>query len=128
MPNGRRSMRLPAAFAVVAFVLVSLIEAPIGGATAPPAAGPLLRLHRATFDARASGRIAPTAALAAAAPGPYAIVQFRGPINPADRAALERTGVVLLGYLPDYAYLVRGQPEQLDAAARLPQVYARAPF
>jgi uncharacterized repeat protein (TIGR01451 family) len=121
-------MRLSAALAVAALVLVSLIGAPAGGVTAQPAAAPLLRLHRATFDARASGRVAPTAALAAAAPGPYAIVQFRGPISAEDRAALEQTGVSVLGYLPDYAYLVQGQPAQLDAAARLPQIYARAPL
>src|SRR5262249_21825908 len=56
------------------------------------------------------------------------IIQFGGPVAPADRAALEQTGVKLLGYLPDYAYLVQGSPAQLAAAARLPQVYARSPF
>jgi uncharacterized repeat protein (TIGR01451 family) len=121
-------MRLPAALVVFALVLVSLIGAPTGGATAQTADGPLLRMHRATFDARAPGHNAPTSALAAAAPGGYAIMQFRGPISPADRIELERTGVTILGYLPDYAYLVRGQPAQLDAAALLPQIYARAPF
>ncbi len=60
---------------------------------------PQLRLHRATFDARMPGR-----------------------------AALEQTGVRPLEYLPDYAYLVRGNPAQLGAAARLLRVYARVPF
>jgi len=36
--------------------------------------------------------------------------------------------VKLLEYLPDYAYLAQGDPTQLAAAARLPQVYARSPF
>jgi hypothetical protein len=67
-------------------------------------------------------------ALAVAAPGPYAIVQFDSPIKLADRARLEQTSVQIIGYLPDYAYLLSGTPAQLDAAARLPGVYARVPF
>jgi uncharacterized repeat protein (TIGR01451 family) len=80
------------------------------------------------FDALAAHQPALKMALTAAAPGPYAIVQLRDPITRADRAALERTGLELLEYLPDYAYLVRGSAAQLAAAARLPQVYARTPF
>jgi serine protease AprX len=121
-------MRLPVALVVAVVGLVCLIGAPMGSATAQPAAKPLLRLHRATFDARAPGRRAPTQALVAAASGSYAIMQFRGPISPADRSDLERTGVTILGYLPDYAYLVSGQPVQFDVAERLPQLYARVPF
>jgi uncharacterized repeat protein (TIGR01451 family) len=99
-----------------------------GAGAAPRPDAPRLWLHRASFDARAPQRTAPTLTLAAAAPGPYAIVQLRGPITPDDRIGIERTGVRLLEYLPDYAYLVRGDAAQIDAAARLPQVYARAPF
>src|SRR6185436_504338 len=62
------------------------------------------------------------------APGSQAILQLRGPITFTDRLALEGTGVKLLEYLPDFAYLARGTPQQLAAAARLPQVYARTPF
>ena len=68
------------------------------------------------------------AELGRAAPGPYAIVQLRGPVAEADRAALAGTGVELIEYLPDFAFLVRGEPAQLDAAARLPQIAARLPF
>ncbi len=64
----------------------------------------------------------------AASSGPYAIVQLRGPIAPADRAALEQTGLALLEYLPDFAYLVRGSPQQLAAAAHLPQVAGSSPL
>jgi len=38
---------------------------------------------------------------------PYLIVQFRGPILPEWREALEATGAEILDYIPDYAYLVR---------------------
>lgn len=113
----------PLGICIVAFLALSSLAA-VSAAPAGPA--PLLRLHRATFDARAGGAI-PSAALAATA-DPYAIIQFRGPITPADRAALEATGVTPLEYLPDFAYLVRGDAAQFAAAERLPQVYARAPF
>ncbi len=94
----------------------------------PQSPSPRLRLQRGVFDAATGAAAAPTADLAAPAPGPFAILQLRGPVKPADRAALERTGVALLEYLPDFAYLVRGAEAQLAAAGRLPQVYARTPF
>lgn len=44
-------------------------------------------------------------------PGPsergYFLVQFEGPIEASDRALLERRGVEIVRYVPDYAFLVR---------------------
>src|SRR5512139_2424604 len=77
--------------------------------------GPQLRLHRGTFDARAFAPVSPLRELNQSAPGPYAILQFAGPIKDFDRAGLETAGVEVLEYLPDFAYLVRGTPKQLDA-------------
>ncbi len=94
----------------------------------PPTPGPQLHLHRGTFDIRAAQQFTPTSSLAATAPGPYGIVQLYGPITPADRQALERTGVELVEYLPDYAYLVQGTAAQRAAVARLPRVYAYTSF
>ena len=106
-------------------LLATATTGAVPGSATPP--NPQLRLHRSAFAAGVTGRpLAPE--LAAAAPGPYAIIQFRGPITAADRTALEQTGLTLLEYLPDYAYLVRGSAAQLQAAAALPQVYARVPF
>jgi len=93
--------------------------------------GPLLRLHRGTFDAAlpdSAASAAPQPAWAASAPGQQAIIQLRGPITIEDRAALERIRFTLLEYLPDYAYLVRGTEAQLAEAERLPHVYARTAF
>lgn len=90
---------------------------------------PTLRLHRGQFDAAGAGAApALPAALAATAPGPYAIVQLRGPVTTADRQALTQLGLSLLEYLPDYAYLVRATDNQLLRAARLPHVYAIESF
>lgn len=83
---------------------------------------PQLHLHRGTFDALSAENEWP------AAPGSYAIIQFHGPITPADRQALQQTGVKILEYLPDFAYLVQGTAVQLENTAALPQVYARIPF
>ena len=115
-------MRITALLIVIALLLGA---GAVQGA-ASPAPGPQLRLHRMSLSAQTPNRA--TAALSAAASGPYAIIQFRGPITKSDRAVLEQTGVTLLEYLPDYAYLVRGDAVQLDAAARLPRVYGRTPF
>lgn len=121
-------MRAKALFVAIALLMLPLAPADAESRLAGPPPYPFLRLHRAIFDAQTTSPSAPTSDWAAAAPDSYAILQLRGPITVADRAALEQTGVSLLEYLPDFAYLVRGSPAQLDAAARLPQVYARAPF
>lgn len=47
----------------------------------------------------------------------YFIVQFRGPITEADRALLERQGVRLVSYVPDYSFLVSMTPQQRSAVA-----------
>ena len=83
---------------------------------------PQLHLHRASFDARTTVPQFPAQVWTEAAPGDYAIIQLRGPITQADRKALLATGITLLEYMPDYAYLVRGAPEQVAKAARLPQI------
>jgi len=119
-------MRILTFLTAIALTILATATTGASPRTATPP-NPQLRLHRGAFDARVDGRaLAPE--LAAAAPGPYAIFQLRGPITTADRDALEQTGVTLLEYLPDYAYLVRGSAIQLEAAATLPQVYARVPF
>jgi uncharacterized repeat protein (TIGR01451 family) len=113
----------------IALALLPLIFSPIWYFSPDlQTSNPQLHLHRGSFDARTAGGPITPSTLATAAPGPYTIIQLRGPISLADRAALEQTGVQLLEYLPDYAYLVRGSAAQLEAAARLPQVYARTPF
>ncbi|UCC87570.1 MAG: hypothetical protein JSV81_22370, partial [Anaerolineales bacterium] len=122
-------MRIITFFVTVSLLTVIystiLLPQPMAG---PPPPEPQLHLHRGTFNARIAGQVGPTSDLAAAAPGPYAIIQLSGPISQADREALEQTGLKLLEYLPDYAYLVKGTPAQLRDAAALPQVYARIPF
>ena len=108
----------------MALILIALWLASLAGVAASPARdGPSLRLHRSMLYGQFSTGNA--SLLAASAPGSYAIIQFGGPITLEDRAALEATGVTVLEYLPDFAYLVRGASRQLDAAAQVSDVYAR---
>ena len=50
------------------------------------------------------------------------LIQFTGPIQPEWHAALRQTGVQILNYLPDNAYLVYGDAAALARAQRLPVV------
>lgn len=114
--------------AVIGVILLALggIETSTGAETRQQAA-PVLRLNRGTINAAAPATLANVRLLSAAEQG-MAIIQFTGPILPTNRAALEQTGVAIIEYLPDFAYLVRGTEEQLQAAAAAPGVYVRAPF
>jgi len=86
------------AFIILTTALLIAVLSPL---VSGQAITPQLRLHRGTFDAQAATPTANPQApgLASLAPGPYAIIQFRGPISVADRAALERTGVTIF-WLP----------------------------
>jgi hypothetical protein len=99
--------------------LLTLIIATVGGAIAAPptpSVAPPLRLRYLELPPVARGAV-----LNALPVHPKRlIVQFAGPIQLTDRAALVATGVEVLEYLPDYAYLVTGTPQQLAAAAALP--------
>ncbi|HEY1015238.1 MAG TPA: S8 family serine peptidase [Herpetosiphonaceae bacterium] len=126
-------MRSAAFFFLIALVLgLGSLSAPARAQQPPSAAGPLLRLHRGTFDAREAGKLTGQTPAgweaAGAAPTPVAIIQFAGPVSAKQRANLEATGARVLEYLPDYAYLVSGGDGQLAAAAALAGVYARADF
>lgn len=91
---------------------------------------PQLRLHRGTFDATAPNlaKSHQTDQLLAPAAGPYAIVQFRGPITPADQKALADLGLETIEYVPDFAYIVKGTADQLAKVAELKTVYAQIPL
>ena len=121
------SRRVFILLAVAALVLndFAMPYVPRIGAEAAP---PLLRLKRGTFDARQPAPRLSNSTWAEAASDTLAIIQFSGPLSLADRDRLTASGVQLREYLPDYAYLVQGTSDQLSAAARLPNIYARTAF
>src|SRR5215831_6841479 len=59
-----------------------------------------------------------------AAPGAvrYWIVQMDGPHGEPLKEAVARTGLTLLDYVPNYAFVARGTRAQLDAAKQVPGV------
>ena len=87
-----------------------------------------IRFDTTTFDAcQQQHRHAPEASAlnlnqTAEANSAYQVIKFDRPISPVMRGRVEASGAEILGYLPDYAYLVRTQPgarhrlEQLDHA------------
>lgn len=90
-------------------------------ATSPPEPPVLLRLQAGSFDPLRESPPMPAHLVAVPSPpSPYAIVQFSGPVRPAYRSALERAGIRVLDYLPDYAYVVRLPGKDTSALARLP--------
>lgn len=121
-----RAFRLSTALVMVVSLACALLHVSTPAA-ARTAQGPLLRLHRGTFDAASQANVQASAELAAVTPD-VAVIQFSGPIRTADRDALEATGVSILEYIPDFAYLVEGSEAQLAAAAKLPAVYAQVPL
>ncbi|PKO23411.1 MAG: hypothetical protein CVU38_04275, partial [Chloroflexi bacterium HGW-Chloroflexi-1] len=104
-------------------------------ATPTPVPGELfIRLKIATFDPLVGEPDLPAslryAEEAAAAAGTY-LVQFRNPILPAWRAALAATGVQIVNYVPDHAYLVRLPADgsvTLAILSALPNVRWVGPF
>ena len=56
------------------------------------------------------------------------IIQLSGPVRPQDRAALEQSGLILLEYIPDYAFLVKATPTQLNHALNQPNILGSLPF
>src|SRR5690606_16608420 len=102
--------------------LIALLVVAVGSVVAAPAEPPL-RLRY--LDLPAPERQAALSALPVL-PNRL-IVQFRGPVGPAEQAALAATGVTVLEYIPDFAYLVGGSPAQLAAAAGLPGLARAVP-
>jgi hypothetical protein len=50
------------------------------------------------------------------------IVQFSGPVGDSEKAALATAGALVVSYVPDFAFLVRGEARAVDAARLLPGV------
>lgn len=88
--------------------------------------GVYLRLKYATFDAAISQPDIPAALQVNATqrmmPGTY-IIQFNQPVTEMMKASLEAQGVVLGGYLPDYAFLAYFDPTMRASIDALPNIH-----
>ena len=113
-------------FSIFLLAMLSLSSVVFARAVEQQLPPPVLRLQRGSFDVQ-QGFAARGDAVYTSVAG-YTIIQFAGPISAAQRADLEQTGVAILEYLPDYAYLVRGTETQFQAATALKGVYGRTDF
>lgn len=74
------------------------------------------------------GRGPVPAGLEADPASPLFLAQFRGPVKPEWRAALDATALAVYDYLPDHSYLVRLPPGAAEALLALPEVRAVEPY
>ena len=72
-----------------------------------------IELNAGRLDTRAPGVMAQRRAVAPAAGNRLHLVQFAGPIKPEWREALEQTGVRVVHYVPQNAYLISGDSAAL---------------
>jgi subtilisin family serine protease len=82
-----------------------------------------IRLQQATFDPLAESPALPPVLAGFSASGPahdYFLVQFDGPIQAQWRSDLKASGIEVLDYVPDFAYLVRA-PAQADLQRLTPE-------
>ncbi|MEM7335654.1 MAG: S8 family serine peptidase [Chloroflexota bacterium] len=84
---------------------------------------PSLHLHRMQLDSQWRE----TAVFKQSLPN-YQIVQFSEPITQENIAQIETAGLEILEYIPDYAFLVRGETAQFREMVQLDGVYQTAPF
>ncbi len=108
-------------------LLMSLVFLSLGSAASkPPSATipPKLYLQRGTIDLKVVNQANRTDRLLQPI-AEYAVIQFSGPILLKQRQAVEATGLEIIEYLPDYAYLVRGSAAQQVAASSIDGFYAR---
>lgn len=103
---------------IVLVCMIGLAIMPTRAQQSPP----MLRLHRGTFDGKQAQR---SSSMLSSAVANYTIIQFFQPPTIKQRAALEQTGVQIIEYIPDYAYLVRGSDDQFATAAKIDGVYGR---
>ena len=115
-------MRIFHGLLVIGLIFLSLGSA----ASKPPSATipPKLYLQRGTIDLNVVNQTNQNDPLLQAV-AEYAVIQFGGPILLKQRQALEATGLSIIEYLPDYAYLVRGSAAQQATASRIDGFYAR---
>lgn len=106
------------------FLLSGLSAAPRGRAQGETPEPPLLRLRAAEFDPTAQVPAAPAALQRMPSLGgaQLHLVQFPGPIQDEWYQAMLESGLQIVTYLPDYAYLVWGE------ATALGRLASRAPL
>jgi subtilase family protein/purple acid phosphatase-like protein len=80
--------------------------------------GKTVRLATAAFDPGQKVPAVPKGLAADPATNRHWLVQMRGPVTLSSRAALEAAGATIIGYLPDYTYVVAADRSVADSVER----------
>ncbi len=116
--NAKRCLLLALAAAfVLLFVPLNALDV--------QAAGPVIRLHRATFDPLVEEPSLPSSLRSLRYPSGesrYCLVQFQGPVRQEWRKSLEAIGAVIVDYVPDFALVARMDAGMADRATELATV------
>ncbi len=103
-------------------ILMTLLGAGhLAAQTTSPSDPPLIRLQVATFDPLVGEPDIPDGqrlTIQADRPTTY-LVQFTGPVHNEWKAAVEKAGVRLYGYIPDYAFIARMDPATAESVRGL---------
>jgi len=115
---------------LLALAIAAALQAAPAAATPPEAPDRPIRIHlrHDAFDPLERPPAIPARLANAAVGSTIHVVQFRGPIGRAEHAALERAGLTAVGYVPDFALLVRGSAEQVRALSADPAMRWAGPW
>jgi len=115
---------------LVLFVLLTSFVVPcLPGKADSPSTPPPIRLQYATFDPLVGEPAIPPALRLAQDDGPTTwLVQFKGPVQAAWKAAVEKEGARLYGYIPEYAFIARMDAAVAERVRRLPSVRWVGPY
>ncbi len=112
-------------------VLLTLLSGShLAARTPTPSDVPLIRLQLATFDPLAGEPDIPDGqrlTIQADHPATY-LVQFTGPVHDEWKAAVEKAGARLYGYIPDYAFIARMDPAAAESVRAVPFVRWVGPY
>ncbi len=121
-------------FAAVLFVLATTLAAQgleFAAANQKAKQPRWLSLRWAEFATDAAPPVLPADLVAPPPPADaavYWLVQLPGPVTPVAIRALAATGLELLDYVPNFAFVARGTPAQLAAARALPWLVWSSPL
>lgn len=105
----------------LAIALGCLLPVPVQALIRGPApAAPRLYLHAGTLAPPPLGANRESALAFLKSGEQTVLIQFSGPVQAAWKTAVEREGVRLLRYLPDFGYVARGNASALRRASGLP--------
>jgi serine protease AprX len=127
LKRGIVRLKLRAALMASMFIIPGLVSVLSQAQEAPKQQGIFLYMQAGTFDPL-KDPLPFSDELKGSDGWGYYIVQFIGPVRDAWKDEMASEGAILYGYLPDYAFIVRLDPDKVACAAGLPFVRWVGPY